>query len=182
MTSLRSTAARRLAALLVLASVTLTTPPPTRAGEPADANLWRASLRGAAEAFAAGDGRAAHLAWEKGYRAAMRDRGWQGLVSAADTYIRIGGIPGQEAAAPRARRLYLAALFRAWAARSGAGLVAVAEAFAALGDTEVATRSATLAERVAEQERDTASRDRAIALRRRLAAGGERVATATSAV
>lgn len=151
MTYLRSAAARRLGALLVLASVTVTTPPPTRAGEPADASPWRAPLRGAAEAFAAGDGRTAYLAWEEGYRAAMRDRGWQGLVSAADTYIRIGGIPGQEATAPRARRLYLAALFRARAARSSTGLVAVAEAFAALGDTEVAARSAALAERMAER-------------------------------
>ncbi len=77
-----------------------------------------------------------------------------------DAYLRIAGTAeGRKTAEAKARRIYLAALFRARQQRSVQGMLRTAEAFAALGDREVTEQCLILAERLAEEARDAEARD-----------------------
>ena len=89
------------------------------------------------------------LAWWDAYGLALRSRRWDAMATVGDAALEVDAlmnpdgprVPGFRA---EARQAYLAALFRARAARASDGIERVANAFAALGDHEVAERARAL--------------------------------------
>jgi hypothetical protein len=99
--------------------------------------------------------RAALGAAQEAYEAGMSSGRWEGLVLAGHAYRRLGDATElRRSFDARARQVYLAALARARAERSVPGVVQVADAFLALGDTEVATQCIRIAERLAGPDRE----------------------------
>ena len=87
-------------------------------------------------------------------------------VSSAEVLLRLGDEARARGDVPAARRAYLAALFRERDERSLAGVVAVAEGFAALGDGAAVRQALDMAAPLAAAEgADPAARDRLAALR-----------------
>lgn len=130
---------------------------------------WTAHLRRVGDALAQRNLSAADLAWRDAYVAALVSRRWEALVEVGDAYLRIGEVArGRKAAEARARSIYLDALFRARQQGSLDGALRVAEAFAMLGDHEVALQGARIAEGLAAKARDPQARDRARATRERM--------------
>jgi hypothetical protein len=126
-----------MAALFVLAAVAEMAMGRSRSPQDDDVQrVGRIALVSVDEALAHGDTAAALRAWQQAYEAARMNRGWRGLVEAADAGVRIE-VEAPGTAAPRARSMYLAALDRARAERSVEGTVRVAEGFSRLGDREV---------------------------------------------
>jgi hypothetical protein len=90
------------------------------------------------------------IEWRDAYGVALRSRQWDAMTAVGDAAVRIDGIARQPSGYPtgfraEARQAYLRALVDARAARSREGIERVAEAFAALGDAEMAARVRTLA-------------------------------------
>jgi hypothetical protein len=113
------------------------------------ATPWAPHIAAVDAALRAGDVAAAATASTEAYRAALASRRWEGLVEAADAYLRVADAAGApQAGAPRARELYLAALFRARDAGSVEGVVRVAQAFDSLGDREAADHAIRTAQRM----------------------------------
>jgi hypothetical protein len=110
---------------------------------------WTQHIDAVDAALAARNLTAAAAASEEAYRAAMASRRWEGLVEAADAHLRVARAAGAPlAGVPRARELYLAALFRARDAGSLDGVLRVALAFDRLGDREVAGHAMRIAQRM----------------------------------
>jgi hypothetical protein len=115
------------------------------AGTPAP-EPWALSIAAADAALARRDVNAAVQARHDAYSAALASRRWQGMVAVGDLILRIGDARSTSATAPaQARQAYLIALFRARAEGSVEGVMRTAEAFAALGDREVAENSVVIA-------------------------------------
>lgn len=111
---------------------------------------WRAHIRTVDEALARRDVSAAVRAWHSASVAVQTSRSWEGWLEAGDAYLRIGEVSGfRKASEPKARQFYLEAFFRARAQRALDGVLRAAEAFAALGDREVAEQCLRTAERFA---------------------------------
>jgi hypothetical protein len=111
---------------------------------------WAARLATVEAALAVGDVPAALSAWREAYGAALGSRRWEGFAEAGDAYLRIGHASGAPASAvPRARDLYLSALFRARDAGSLDGVLRIAGAFATLGDHDVTVQALRMARRLA---------------------------------
>ncbi len=144
----------------------------TPAGErEASAAPWTIHLRRVDEALAQKNVSAAEQAWHDAYGAALGSRRWQGLIAVGDAYLQIGETAkGRKAAEARARKLYLAALFRARNEGSLDGVLRVAEAFAALGDREVVDQSLRIAERLATRSQDAQANARVQAFQEQLSA------------
>jgi len=137
--SLVLTAATLLAVLEVTAE---------RRGEPAPRQdtSWVSSHHEMDQAIARGDVMAAAAARREAYRAAIAGRTWEGFLAAGDAVLRLGdATQNRGAAEPDARRLYLAALFRARSQDSLDGVLQATEAFARLGDPDVVTRGLSIA-------------------------------------
>jgi hypothetical protein len=136
---------------VVLAAATLLAVLEVTAEREADPSLssnasWASSLREMEEAMARGDIMAAAAARRGTYRAAITSRTWEGFIAAGDAVLRLGDLTQSRAAAePDARRLYLAALFRARSQYSLDGVLQATEAFARLGDREVVARGLSIA-------------------------------------
>jgi len=110
---------------------------------------WAAPLATFDAALAAGDVPAALSSWHEAYAAALGSRRWEGFADAGDAYLRIGRTSGAPASAvPRARDLYLSALFRARDAGSLDGVLRIAAAFATLGDHDVTVQALRMARRL----------------------------------
>lgn len=110
---------------------------------------WTPHITAVNGALAAGDLTAAAAASAEAYRVALASRRWEGLVEAADAHLRVAEAAGaRQAGAPRARELYLAALFRARDAQSLEGVVRVAQSFENLGDREAAGHAMRVAQRM----------------------------------
>jgi len=110
---------------------------------------WTPHITAVDAALRAGDLAAASAASTEAYRAALASRRWEGLVDAADAYLRVARAAGTpRAGVPHARQLYLAALFRARDAGSIEGVVRVAQAFDSLGDREAAEQAIRTAQRM----------------------------------
>ena len=125
---------------------------------------WAGPLATMGAALHAGNVVAATKAWHDAYGAALGSRRWEGFADLADAALRMGRASGSpNAGVPRARDLYLCALFRARDAGSLDGVLRVADAFEALGDRDVTRHAAKMAERLA-------GRDVSPELRQRLAA------------
>jgi hypothetical protein len=90
---------------------------------------------------------AAEQAWRSAHGVAIRARDWRGLVDVGDAALRIARVAGyREPYVERARKAYLDGFVRAKADRSVDGVLRVRDAFAALGDHEVARQCALVAE------------------------------------
>lgn len=116
---------------------------------PADAtpSRWDADLAEMDCALAAGDLRSARNAWREAYAIARASRRWEGMIAVGDAYLRIGSAAGDRGASlPKARVSYLIALFRARRIGAVDGVLRSGEAFRALGDGDLATRAARMAQ------------------------------------
>lgn len=132
---------------------------------------WTHHIRQVDEALARKHVSAAERAWHAAYLAALKSRRWEAMMEVGNTYLRIGEVTrGRKTAQATARRLYLAALFRARHQRSLDGVLRATEAFAALGDHEVAEQGVYIAYNLAAQVQDPEARARVNAIARRLAA------------
>ena len=131
---------------------------------------WAAHIQRMDGALARKDVGAAEQAWHAAYLAALASRRWEGRAAVGDAYLRIGQVAGaRKTAEAKARTSYLAALFYARQQGSLEGVLRVAEAFAALGDREVAEGCLRMADALAADARDPQARDRVRAYRERLA-------------
>jgi len=116
---------------------------------------WRPHLERVDTALGRGDVRGALLAWREAYAAALASRHWEGLIDAADAYLRVGDAGAfRNDAHTKARTIYRAALFRARQSASLAGLLRTAEALADLGDGEGVEQALRLARALAALARD----------------------------
>jgi hypothetical protein len=112
------------------------------------------------------DLKAALGAWHVAHEAALRAEGWEALIDVGDAWLRIGDLGGDDAAPyGRAREVYLAAMFRARRQGSLEGVLRVAEIFGALGDEDLATQCARIAERMAGQDPESRADLRAFTTR-----------------
>ena len=123
--------------------------------EPVSQTTWRGHLDGVDDALSRSDLRGAEAQWGKAYAAALKSHHWEGMVAVGDTYRRLGALGGfQETAAAKARKVYLAALFRARSEASVAGVLEAARGFAELGDETVVQQCLDVARSIAAQTRD----------------------------
>jgi hypothetical protein len=123
----------------------------TVAGSP---EPWAEPLARLDRALAERSYRAALAAAQDAYEAGMTSGRWEGLVLAGHAHRRLGDATElRRSFDTKARHIYLAALSRARAERSLPGVLQVADAFLALGDTEVAAQCVRVAERLAGQDR-----------------------------
>jgi len=117
-----------------------------RAPAPKPAPSSVSALREVDAAIARGDVMSAAAARHEAYRAAVADHTWQGYLAAGDAALRLGdATQSRAAAAPEARKLYLAALFRARSQHSLDGVLQATEGFARLGDTAAVTQGLSIA-------------------------------------
>jgi hypothetical protein len=105
---------------------------------PASGPSWREHLRRVDEALASRDVEAAEHAWRGAYGAARGARSWEAMVEIGQAARRLGDLTGSEQGRMRARRAFLSALVHARSRGSVDGVLRVADAFADLGDVEVA--------------------------------------------
>lgn len=111
---------------------------------------WAGHLQRVDAALARGDVPTAFSAWRAAYGTALGSRRWDGFADVGDAYLRIGRASGAPSrAVPRARDLYLSALFRARDAGSLDGVLRIAAAFERLGDRAVAAQALGMARRLA---------------------------------
>lgn len=87
--------------------------------------------------------------WRDVYGVALRARRWEDMVAAGDAARRVDTLARRHSDRLRvfqleAREAYMQALFLARAARSVQGVDRVADAFASLGDAEMAARARTV--------------------------------------
>ena len=111
---------------------------------------WAGHLAAMDQALKVGNVAAAQSAWRDAYGAALGSRRWDGFADAGDAALRLGRASGAPwAGVPRARELYLSALFRARDTGSLDGVLRVAGAFNTLGDHDVTTQAVRMADRLA---------------------------------
>lgn len=119
---------------------------------PGAAWAWQDPIRRAERALASQNAEEASRASEDAYRAAMASRQWQGMIEVGDLYLKIGdGKREYSTGTARARTAYLTALFRARRDRALEGVLRVADAFAALGDGDVAEHALRIAAEIADR-------------------------------
>lgn len=88
-------------------------------------------------------------AWRDAYGVALGTRGWESMAAVGDAALRVDTLLSPDELSSlgfraEARRAYLAALFQARDAHAPEGIERVADAFAALGDDEVAAQARSL--------------------------------------
>ena len=129
---------------------------------------WRALLVRAEAALASRDARGAEDSLLLAYRAAMRTREQEGFLELGHAYLRIGeAAHDRQWALGQTRRVFLRALFQARERRDAEALTAAAEAFASIGDDQVALHAFDAALALARRSRDAIAGDRIAALRAR---------------
>lgn len=132
---------------------------------------WEPHLSTVEQTVADGNVTAALGAWHEAYLAARATRSWEGMLAVGDMYLRIGHVTAsRRPAEATARELYLAALFRARHERSLDGVLRATEAFAHLGDREVARQALHIAVDLA-RGRGDAEQERVGEVARRLVSG-----------
>lgn len=142
---------------------------PTALGEHRNAS-WTVHIVRADDALAHRNVSAAEKAWLDAQGEALRSRAWDAMVEVGDAAQRIGEVAGsQHEGAPRARRAYLTALFRARSQGSLEGVLRATERFMILGDLEVVGQCLRIAQEIAEKGGDPQARTRLVAFRERLA-------------
>lgn len=132
---------------------------------------WTAHLGRVELALAERNVSAAELAWHAAYVEALRSPRWEGMLEVGEAALRVGGVAGpRKPAEAKARRAYLTVLFRARQHGSLDGVLRAAEAFAALGDREVAEQGLYIAQHLAARAQDADARERVRAVAERLTA------------
>lgn len=127
---------------------------------------WLAPLEAMDQAIEHGDITAAETARHEAYQAAIGSRRWEALLDVGDAVLRIGEATGtRKALEPEARRLYLAALFRARAERSLDGVLRATERFARLGDRDVVEQGLHIARGLAGSDPEALARVRSLSER-----------------
>jgi hypothetical protein len=102
------------------------------------------------EAIARGEASRATFEWRDAYIVALRARRWEAMVAVGDAAVKIDAVASRARGGQptgfraEARQAYLRALFDARAAGSDEGIQRAADAFAALGDAEMAGRARAL--------------------------------------
>lgn len=141
-------------------------------GREAGGAPWTAHLERVEAALAQRNVSAAELAWQAAYGEALRSRRWEGMLEVGEASLRIGEVAGtRKLAEAKARQAYLTALFRARQQESLDGVLRTAEAFAALGDREVAEQGVYVAQRLAAaRAQDAQARERVRVVAERLSA------------
>jgi hypothetical protein len=126
---------------------------------------WREPLERASAAMAGGDVQEARRHWEQAYRAAVGARSAAALLAVGHESLKIGEVArGGHSAVPEARRIFLAALFAARERQDAHGVGMAGQAFAALGDHEVADRAFDVAIALASRNGDAGARERIAAV------------------
>lgn len=139
----------------VLAAVWWFGPGQAPAGPPEPHGARGAVLRRIDEALTQKNVSAAEQARHEAYAVALKSRSWEAMMAAGEASLRIGEVTGLRAVSEaRARQAFLSAFFRARNQKSVDGLLRAAEAFAALGDWEVASQCFRTAERLATHASD----------------------------
>jgi hypothetical protein len=139
-----------LVATLVLLRVAVVAELPTRVNGPERQALAvarsMAALGQVDAALSRRDVSAAAYAWHDAYVAALWSRHWESLLEVGAAYLRIGDAWGSRVhSLPKARSIFLDALFCARQAGAVDGVLRVAEQFAALRDEEVPRAALRLA-------------------------------------
>jgi hypothetical protein len=113
---------------------------------------WDEYLKSMEDALAAGD------AWllRQAHWVALGSRRWEGMLEVGDAAVRAGNVTA-------ARTAYLTAAYRARRLRSFEGILGAVEAFAALGDREVAEQWLGVAREFAQPSESARARVRAVA-------------------
>jgi hypothetical protein len=122
---------------------------------------WVDLVRKVDAAVASGEASAMLRAWQAASVAALLDREWSSMAAVGDAAIRIGRATGLRFAfGAKARQAYQVALYRAHRMASVDGVVAAAEGFVELGDTETVEQCLVIASRLLEKHprRDLAHR------------------------
>jgi hypothetical protein len=138
---------------------------------------WSTSLQEMDAAIARGDLMAAASSRHQVYRAAISVRSWEAFLAAGDGSLRLGeATQSRSAAEHEARRLYLAALFRARSQYSLDGLLRATEAFVRLGDHDMVAQGLSMARELAGSDPESQARVREVAHRsaHEAVAAGER--------
>jgi hypothetical protein len=117
---------------------------------------WDEYLQSMQDALAAGDARAADWALKQAHWAALGSRRWEGMIEVGDAARRAGSVTA-------ARTAYLTAAYRARRLGSLDGVLSCAEAFAALGDRDVAEQWLGVARDLARPNESALARVRAVA-------------------
>jgi len=97
-------------------------------------------------AVARKDQRQAIRTWREAYRTALGSRRWEAMADVGDAAVRIDALASRSSGDPagfraEARQAYLRALFQARTQHAPAGIERVADAFAALGDWDLAAQT-----------------------------------------
>lgn len=134
---------------------------------------WARHVREVDQALAVNEIGRAVRALQEAHVAALGSRGWEGLVEVGGAALRVGqATDNQTAGTRKARQAYLEALLRARGQASLDGVLAASEAFAMLGDREVAQNGLRIAEGIAAKSASPDSMARLEALRERIAGNG----------
>jgi hypothetical protein len=138
---------------LVHIGLAVTDLPAGAGGDRSPVTAWAAHLQKVEQALGEKNVKTATQAWQRAYRAAVRNPGWEALVEVGDAYVRIGEAAGsRKAFEADARQIYLTAFTRARKQDSFDGVLQAAEAFARLGDQELVQQSLQIAKRLAAQD------------------------------
>jgi hypothetical protein len=131
---------------------------------------WRTFIAQVDQALATRDVSVAERAAHDAYTTALTGREWDGLVAAGDAYVRVGDTSRTpDVGRAKARQAYLAAFFRARSEKSLEGVARSAQAFADLGDREVAAQCLKTAEALVASRGDAGERAIVNGLAERLA-------------
>jgi hypothetical protein len=145
---------------------------------PAGGTEWAQRVYEVDRALAANDLGRAVRELQEAHIAALNSRTWDGLVEVGSAALRVGDATNnREAGLRKARRAYMAAMFRARGLGSLEGVVRAAEAFAMLGDRDAAANGLRIAVTLADRAADAQSLARLEALRERLAERGSTAGT-----
>ena len=141
---------------------------PVSGGHTPSANSIAERITAIGEAVQRGDLAAARAAWHDAYRSLRRTRDWQSMAALGDTALGIAGASGaRQQWEADARQAYLGALFRARAEASLDGALRATDAFATLGDRDVAEEGLRIAESIALRTGTAEARDRVLEHRAR---------------
>ena len=141
---------------------------PVSGGQMPSASSTAERITAIGEAVQRGDLATARAAWQDAYRSLRRTQDWQGMAALGDTALWVAGASGARPPwEADARKAYLGALFRARAEVSLDGVLRATDAFATLGDRDIAEEGLRIAESVALRTGTAEARDRVLAHRAR---------------
>ena len=141
---------------------------PVSGGQTPSASSTAERITAIGEAVHRGDLATARATWDDAYRSLRRTLDWQGMAALGDAALEAASAFGaRQPWDADARRAYLGALFRARAEASLDGVLRATDAFATLGDRDIAEEGLRTAELVALRAGTAEARHRVLAHRSR---------------